>query len=297
MVKYDSRTRRAIFQVTLTLTTFATAIGSFVALILFQAFLTDLSDNFKGELTSKYLPCVRHTLSECDNTIIDKCWDRCCPTGYVCEISPVVGLLCKDGVSRCGGCPGIASILGHNNNNNFPSSGITTVEPVMLTTETTAAMKTEEECQVAFTWCRDFADVSGQCRTKVCIDHKLIENMTLAAFVLAGLALILDIIDMVIFVATPDSVILKSFLNLSSSCIKWVAFGVVLGSGADQFMSDLQSAECFNDDGAALVSSTSSVLTSFLVIMSLSAILSMVMAPTSAYYGGKLVGAPYVSTR
>ncbi|KAF4720040.1 hypothetical protein FOZ62_011098 [Perkinsus olseni] len=132
---------------------------------------------------------------------------------------------------------------------------------------------------------------------QVCIDHKLIENMTLAAFVLAGLALILDIIDMVIFVATPDSVILKSFINLSSSCIKWVAFGVVLGSGADQFMSDLQSAECFNDDGAALVSSTSSVLTSFLVIMSLSAILSMVMAPTSAYYGGKLVGAPYVSTR
>ncbi|KAF4757992.1 hypothetical protein FOZ63_001460, partial [Perkinsus olseni] len=123
--------------------------------------------------------------------------------------------------------------------NNYPSSSITTVEPVMLTTETTAAMKTEEECQAAFTWCRDFADVSGQCRTKVCIDHKLIENMTLAAFVLAGLALILDIIDMVIFVATPDSVILKSFINLSSSCIKWVAFGVVLGSGADQFMSDV----------------------------------------------------------
>ena len=47
------------------------------------------------------------------------------------------------------------------------------------------------------------------------------------AFVMAGLGVLLDIIDVVMFFAAPDAVVFKSVVNICSSCAKWIAFGVV----------------------------------------------------------------------
>merc|ERR1719387_2938417 len=90
-----------------------------------------------------------------------------------------------------------------------------------------------------FEWCRDFADISGQCKTKVCQEDMLVERMTQYAFICSALGVLIDIIDLVTFCACPDAVIFKAVTNMCSSCIKWVAFGVIVGSGAKEFMQEL----------------------------------------------------------
>ena len=73
--------------------------------------------------------------------------------------------------------------------------------------------------------------------------------MTLPAFFLSGFGVILDVIDGVMFFATPDAVIAKSTLNLGASCIKWMSFGFILGAGTQDFMNELYEMQCFNKEG------------------------------------------------
>ena len=63
--------------------------------------------------------------------------------------------------------------------------------------------------------------------------------MTQYAFICSALGVLIDIIDLVTFCACPDAVIFKAVTNMCSSCIKWVAFGVIVGSGAKEFMQEL----------------------------------------------------------
>merc|ERR1719316_439548 len=104
-----------------------------------------------------------------------------------------------------------------------------------------------------FEWCRDFADISGQCKTKVCQEDMLVERMTQYAFICSALGVLIDIIDLVTFCACPDAVIFKAVTNMCSSCIKWVAFGVIVGSGAKEFMQELIEARCYNNSGMEMV--------------------------------------------
>ena len=48
--------------------------------------------------------------------------------------------------------------------------------------------------------------------------------MTLPAFFLAGLGVVADVVDCVVFFAVPDSVQCKAGVNLFSSCVKWYDF-------------------------------------------------------------------------
>lgn len=89
--------------------------------------------------------------------------------------------------------------------------------------------------------------------------------MTFFAFLFAGLGVVFDIIDCVIFFAAPDAVRFKAGVNLTSSTIKWIAFGVVLGSGTQTFISDLYDVMCFNKEGMAMVQQTGEYLVSFVV--------------------------------
>lgn len=143
-------------------------------------------------------------------------------------------------------------------------------------------------------WCQDYADIPAQCKTEVCMKKQMVEEMTLPAFFMSGLGVLLDVIDGVMFFATPDAVIAKSSLNLGASCIKWVAFGIILGAGTQDFMAELYEMQCFNKEGMTAVAQTGQYLVSFVVSQVISALLSLVLAPISAYYGGKLVGVPYV---
>eukprot|EP00391_Amoebophrya_sp_Ameob2_P007409 CAMPEP_0178987232 /NCGR_PEP_ID=MMETSP0795-20121207/3151_1 /TAXON_ID=88552 /ORGANISM="Amoebophrya sp., Strain Ameob2" /LENGTH=290 /DNA_ID=CAMNT_0020678393 /DNA_START=673 /DNA_END=1545 /DNA_ORIENTATION=- len=246
---------RAIIQVFLTVLALGSAVVAFVFSIIFQDYLTvQLEANYEGTLKSEILPCIRSTLQDqCNNQINDQCWDRCCPPGYICERSPVVGLYCQDGGTVCGG--------GEDKKAN---------------------------------WCRDFADIPGTCKSEVCQTKAMVHDMTLPAFFLAGLGVVADVVDCVVFFAVPDSVQCKAGVNLFSSCVKWVAFGVILGAGTQQFMTDLYDNQCFNKEGMTMVQETGQFLVSFVVSEVISALISLILAPISAYYGGKLIGVPYV---
>lgn len=239
---------RAIAQIFLTGLTLATAILAFAFAFVFEKFMDQLMENNRGDLRSENLPCLRTTLDACDSSVTDKCWDYCCPAGYFCSRSPIVGLYCQDGTVNCGN---------HN-------------------------------------WCRDFADIPKTCATDVCKAHEMVARVTSWSYILAAVGIFLDLVDIIAIFTLPDAVIFKSGVNIFSSLIKWIAFGSVLGADTSGFMSDLQAATCFNMQGMQLVKDASGVFMSYAWVQAASAILSLAIAPLSAYYGGKLQGVPYV---
>jgi hypothetical protein len=244
-------TLRAFSQLFLTTLTLGTSITAFSLTLLFQQDLDYMNQNFRNSMTSNFEPCIRNTNPDCGNAVMDTCWVAkpwCCPEGYSCQRSPVVGLYCKHGAVDCGN----------------------------------------------FTWCRDFADISGQCRTSICQKDLLVEKMTGYAFVMAAMGVLLDIVDIVAFAACQDSVVFKSVLNIMSSCTKWVAFGIIVGSGAKEFMTELYVSRCYNKPGMDMVDRAGQTLVAFILMEVGSAVLSLVLAPLSAYYGGKLMGVPHV---
>jgi len=150
-----------------------------------------------------------------------------------------------------------------------------------------------DECD-DFLWCRDFADISGNCQTEICEADKMVESIAQWAYVFSGMGVLLDMFDIMMFFISPNYVVVKSLLNFASSCIKWVAMNSLIGSGALDFVSQLQVAGCYNPYGMTMIRSAQSTLMNFLVLQGASATLSLVLAPFSAYFGGKLVGVPYV---
>lgn len=239
---------RALLQIFLTGLTLATAITSFAFAFVFETFMDQMVENNRGDLRSVSLPCLRNTLDACAVESTDKCWDYCCPAGYFCSRSPIVGLYCQDGTTDCGN---------HN-------------------------------------WCSDFADIPLTCATDVCKAHMMVVRVTSWAYILAAVGIFLDLVDIIAVFTLPDAVVFKSGVNVFSSLVKWLAFGAVLGAGTPGFMSELESARCFNDRGMQLVADAGGVFTSYAIVQVMSAILSLVVAPLSAYYGGKLTGVPYV---
>lgn len=147
-----------------------------------------------------------------------------------------------------------------------------------------------------FTWCRNFADIPGDCRSDACKERKLVTDITLPTFFMTGVAVVLDVVDMVTFIAAPNSVKLKAGNLFASSLAKWVAFCLLRGSGAGEFMAKLYENQCYNKAGADTVAAAAMTLVSFFVVVVISALLSMVASPLSAYYGGKLWGVPIVKT-
>lgn len=239
---------RAVVQLFLTGLTLCTAILAFACSFVFEKFMERLMTNFRGEITTQYLPCIRSTLGDCDNSLVDKCWDFCCPAGYYCARSPIVGLYCKDGLVDCGN----------------------------------------------FNWCRDFADIPRTCPTEICKNHQMVKRVTSWSYILASIGIFLDLVDFITICTLPDAVIFKSGVNVFSALMKWVAFASMLGAGTSTFLTDLNDARCFNDDGRVLVEGCSFMFESYAVVQIVSATLSLTLAPFSAYYGGKLQGVPYV---
>mmetsp|Transcript_63122 Transcript_63122/g.133252 ORF Transcript_63122/g.133252 Transcript_63122/m.133252 type:complete len:248 (+) Transcript_63122:61-804(+) len=92
---------RAIVQIVLTGMTLVTSVLAFVWAFYFEQFMDEMTTNYKGELTTTFLPCLRSTLDTCENSNQDECYTYCCPSGYYCSISPLVGLYCQDGTNAC----------------------------------------------------------------------------------------------------------------------------------------------------------------------------------------------------
>ena len=119
--------------------------------------------------------------------------------------------------------------------------------------------------------------------------------MTLAAFVLAGLAVFLDFTDLLAYFIAPDSVKLKSGVNFLAAVLKLAAGVGLLGSKALEFTGNLGSNNCFVTAAEDVLTKAVSMLVGFLVVGGLSGVLGLILAPVSAYWGGKLVGVPFVS--
>merc|ERR1712187_39098 len=233
----------------LTISTFVTASVSVVFAYMFGNYVSQMSENFRGELRSENLPCIRSTLEACEANKVDKCWDYCCPPGYYCARSPIVGLYCKDGAFECGD---------HN-------------------------------------YCRDFADIPETCPTQTCKDYQMIRRVSSWSYVLACIGVASDIIDMITICTLPDAVLFESGVNIFSSLMKWVAFGIVIGAGTSGFLSDLDASVCYNEKGADMVTSAEGFFYSYAAMIFISAMNSLLLAPLSAYYGGKVNGGvPYV---
>lgn len=239
---------RFLVQVAITAGNVFTAITAFTMAFLFEKFMDEMLRNYKGELTTTSLPCLRNTLDACDPSLQDECYTYCCPKGYECRRSPIVGLYCQDGETVCGG----------------------------------------------FNWCRDFADIPGTCATTVCKTHQTVLRVTAWAFILAAVGVFIDCIDVISIFTLPDSVVFKSGVNIFSSLVKWLAFGCLIGAGTGQFLSEMGDAQCFNGDGMQLVADTGGMFLMYCTMQVVSAICSMLLAPISAFYGGKMYGVPYV---
>mmetsp|Transcript_47770 Transcript_47770/g.127902 ORF Transcript_47770/g.127902 Transcript_47770/m.127902 type:complete len:197 (-) Transcript_47770:162-752(-) len=92
---------RAILQIVLTGMTLVTACLAFVWAFYFEQFMDEMLKNYKGEPATTFLPCLRSTLDACENSVQDECYTYCCPRGYFCARSPIVGLYCQDGSNEC----------------------------------------------------------------------------------------------------------------------------------------------------------------------------------------------------
>ncbi|CAD7929882.1 unnamed protein product [Amoebophrya sp. A25] len=252
---------RSIIQVFLTVLALGSAIVAFVFSIIFRDHLTvQLEANYtgtlKGDSGAMVLPCLRSTLQDQCNNEMND--------------------LCYD---RC--CP--------------PGYICERSPTVGLYCQDGENMCGGGDLK-KFAWCRDFADIPRTCKSEVCQTKAMVHDMTLPAFFLAGIGVVADVVDCVVFFAVPDSVQCKAGVNLFSSCMKWIAFGVILGAGTQGFMTELYDNQCFNKEGMTMVQATGQYLVSFVVSEVISALISLILAPISAYYGGKLIGVPYVKS-
>lgn len=239
---------RAVVQLFLTGLTLATAVVAFSFAFVFENYIEQMSENFRGEIRSENLPCIRSTFTQdCDNALVDKCWDYCCPAGYRCARDPIVGLYCQTS-TQCGDRD----------------------------------------------WCKYFADIPGTCRTKMCKDYMMVKRVTKMCYILASVGIVLDLMDIIAIIMLPDLVICKSGTNILASLMKWIAFGLILGAETGSFLDSVTEAACYNQEGQQMVKDAKSMFLSYVVVQIISACLSIVLAPFSAYYGGKLSGVPYV---
>mmetsp|Transcript_114450 Transcript_114450/g.323591 ORF Transcript_114450/g.323591 Transcript_114450/m.323591 type:complete len:246 (+) Transcript_114450:160-897(+) len=93
---------RGLVQLVLMVGCLLTAVLAMASAYMFGNSVRQMGENFRGELQSVNLPCIRSTLSTCDIAVEDRCLDYCCPPGYFCSISPIVSLYCQDGETQCG---------------------------------------------------------------------------------------------------------------------------------------------------------------------------------------------------
>lgn len=246
---------RAMVQIFLTVLCLGTGIMGFIFAAFFDDTLNvDLMENQAGEIKSDIRPCMRSILSEQCGNTQD---DQC----WVKCCPPGYG--CERNPLVGLYCQDGSNVCGNG----------------------------EEKKRK---WCEDFVDISGKCRTETCLQRDLARRMTKPVFFIAGMAVLLDLIDVTMFFSSPDAVVYKSMGNLGSSCLKFLAFGFMLGAETKEFMSALYDNKCYNEQGMTLVQTNGTYLVSFVVTIVVSGLLSLMLAPISAFWGGKLIGVPYV---
>merc|ERR1712176_1035850 len=115
-------------------------------------------------------------------------------------------------------------------------------------------------------YCRDFADIPRTCPTETCKNRKMVARVTSWGYFLSAMGIFLDLVDIITIFTLPDAVIFKSGINVLSSLMKFVAFGMVMGAGTQRFLADLKAAQCYDPDGMEMVSNAETMFFSYAVI-------------------------------
>jgi len=129
------------------------------------------------------------------------------PDQYVCRKSPIVGLFCQHIDFRV---------------------------PV----ENISLQKEREFCTLvtcpSFGWCRDFADIPGECLGEACKDYRRATEFLIVCIICAGLGLAFDFVDLVILLRYPLLPKLKSTSNTVSACLKLLSYLLCKAAGAQE---------------------------------------------------------------
>lgn len=184
---------------------------------------------------------------------------------YVCQKSPTVGLFCQHKDYKV---------------------------PVNISIQPEAALCTQVTC-ASFAWCRDLADIPGQCLGAACKDYSRAVDFLIICIVFASLGVLCDFLDLMCLFRWPTSTKLKSTTNSVSACFKLLAYLVCAAGGAKDFTCELVEMQCYNSEGNIFANSVKDAVELFGMITLLTIVGSLALAPMSMQWGGQLVGLPY----
>lgn len=216
----------------------------------------------------------------CTNKLRSNCPedDSCCPVAqndplgvasytnqYVCRKSPIQGLFCQH----------IDYLV--------PGANTSLSSPSYCTLETCGN----------FDWCRDFADIPGECLSEACQDYHHAKAFLIVCLVFVSVALVCDLADTIFLFKWRDGVKAKTLLNCVSACLKLLGWLTCLGGGIKSFSEMLSEQKCFNAEGTVLVESVKEGVVNYIVLVILSGAGSLILAPMSMQWGGRLIGLPY----
>jgi len=187
------------------------------------------------------------------------------PDQYICQKSPIVGLYCQHKDYRV---------------------------PVNKSIQPEGPLCTQVTCP-SFGWCRDLADIPGQCLGEACKDYSRALDFLIVCIVFVGLGLVFDFIDLILLIRWPMAVKQKSGANAVSACLKLLAYLLCAAGGVQDFTHELVEQSCFNVQGNELAQSAKDGVKLFQMVTLLTIVGSLVLAPMSAMWGGQLVGLPY----
>jgi len=175
---------------------------------------------------------------------------------YMCAKSPLVGLFCQLRESDNGtGCTAVT-------------------------------------CGADFEWCRDFADIPGQCLSDACQDHERAVSFGIACVAFASLSLFLDAVDVVFLFRWKSAVVPKAGVDFTAACMKIFAHLLCLAGGVYDLTNEVVQRECFNQDGLDMAKKARAACWYFLYSTLLTCFGSLLLAPWSSYWGGHLVNFP-----
>lgn len=240
----------------------------------------DAWKDYKHQVSLDYCMLKHRTAGACTNGLRTSCNPdgSCCPRAqedpaglvvrfdhYQCMKSPMVGLYCQ------------------------------LID--FKTKEETPKPCTQVTCP-SFEWCRDFADIPNQCLGDACKDYRRTLVVTIASVVFLALGLACDLFDGLVFArhacATgAGAQVPKTVGNLAAAGLKLLAYLLCLAGGAESFVDTAVQKHCFSEKGHVMVLRAKDGLREMLLCTVLSSAGSLVLAPFSVWWGGKLVNVPY----
>lgn len=196
------------------------------------------------------------------------------PDQYTCMKSPTVGLYCQQLDYRLS--PANASTSRTN-----------------ASTAPRGALCTAASCTQNFGWCRDFADIPGECLGEACQDFRRAMSFAVACIIFAIAGLVCDALDLLFLIRVRAAAVPKSVANFAGSCLKLLAYMLCLAGGVKDFARALIDRSCFNGAGNEVATAAQQGIDAFLLCTLIASVSSLVLAPLSMYHGGQLLGLPY----